>query len=173
MADEQEQLQEADEPPEPPKKKSKLKLIILVVLPLVLILGAGGAVYLFGDTLLKGYLPGIFGGNKAEVKKKEVAVGPILTLEPFIFNLSGNTARFAKVSVAVGVKDPKVLEEAKKMVPVLRDRALVVLSGKTADVLIDVASRDTIKKELYEGLKGFFKTGDELQSVYITDIIIP
>lgn len=173
MADEEKELEQADDPLEPPKKKSKLKLIILVVVPLVLIIGAGAAVYLFGDTLLKGYLPGILGGKEAEVKKKEVAVGPILTLEPFIFNLSGNTARFAKVSVAVGVKDAKVLEEAKKLVPVLRDRALVVLAGKTGDVLIDVASRDTIKKELYESLKGLFKTGDELQSVYITDIIIP
>ena len=99
-------------------------------------------------------------------------MGPILTLEPFIFNLASNTTRFAKVSLAVELKDAKVVEEAKKITPVLRDKALSILSAKTPEILIDVQGREPLKQELIAGLKGLLKPG-ELRSVYITDIIIP
>jgi flagellar protein FliL len=148
------------------KPKSKMKLIILIVVPVLLLGGLAATYFLYGDQIL-----GRETGEKKEEKKHE-AVGPILTLEPFIFNLASNTTRFAKVSLAIELKDAKVVEEAKKITPVLRDKALSVLSAKTPEVLIDVQSREPLKQELIAGLKGLLKPG-ELRSVYITDIIIP
>jgi len=77
------------------------------------------------------------------------------------------------VSLALGVRDAKVFEDSKRIVPVLRDKALTVLSAKSPEMLADVNNREAMKKELYEGLKGLFREKNDLQSVYITDIIIP
>jgi flagellar FliL protein len=161
----------------PKKKRSKLVFVLVV---LMLLAGsAAGAYFFYGDQILDRYGINAFAGRNAA--KKEAAVkqgkggssGPILTLEPFIFNLAGNNSKFAKVSLAVHLQDGKAFEEAKKMVPVLRDKALTVLSAKSAEMLIDVNNRDSIKKELQESLRGLFKEKDDLNSVYITDIIIP
>lgn len=148
------------------KPKSKMKLVMLVIVPFLLLGGLAATYFLYGDTIL--------GRGAAEKKpeKKHEGVGPILTLEPFIFNLASNTTRFAKVSLAIELKDAKVVEEAKKITPVLRDRALSILSAKTPEILIDVQGREPLKQELIVGLKSLLKAG-ELRSVYITDIIIP
>jgi flagellar FliL protein len=148
------------------KPKGKMKLIILIVMPVLLLGGLAGTYFFYGDRILGRDTP-----EKKQEKKHE-EVGPILTLEPFIFNLASNTTRFAKVSLAVELKDAKVVEEAKKITPVLRDKALSILSAKTPEILIDVQGREPLKQELIAGLKGLLKPG-ELRSVYITDIIIP
>ena len=49
----------------------------------------------------------------------------------------------------------------------------MVLSAKSAEELIDVTKRDSIKIELQNRLKDVFKEKEDLESVYITDIIIP
>ncbi len=160
-------------------KKKRSKLILLLVILMLLSGSAAGAYFLYGEQILGQY----FGNRSAERPqprkaaaaelKKESHLGPILTLEPFIFNLAKNTSRFAKVSLALGLQSNKSFEEAKKMAPVLRDRALSVLSAKSAEMLIEVSNRDAMKKELFESLKDLFAEKDDLQAVYITDIIIP
>jgi flagellar protein FliL len=163
---------------EAPKKKRSKRLFLLVIL-LLLVGSAAGAYAFYGKLILDRF--GIGDSAGRETAKKEAAVeqkegsstGPILTLEPFIFNLAGNNTRFAKVSLAVHLQDAKAFEEAKKIVPVLRDKALTVLSAKSAEMLIDLNNRDLIKKELQESMKSLFKEKGGLNSVYITDIIIP
>ncbi len=179
MAEQKEDTKNADRPEKGAgRKRSRLRMILLAV-PLLLLGASAGTYFLFGQTLIHTYLAGTiveeYLGRRAEAsqQKKPEEVGPILTLDPFIFNLSGNATRFAKVSLAVGVKDQKVFEEAKKIIPILRDRALVVLSGKTPEVLIDVNSRGAIKQELHDNLKALFRNPDDIRSVYVTDIIIP
>jgi flagellar protein FliL len=161
----------------PKKKKSKLLFIVLLVM--LLGGGAAGAYLFFGDRILEHLIASTSSGRSlakkaaAAEQKKGGSGGPILTLEPFIFNLAKNSSRFAKVSLAISLQNPKAFEEAKKMVPVLRDKALMVLSAKSAEELIDVSGRDPIKIELQNGLKELFKDKEDLESVYITDIIIP
>ena len=103
---------------------------------------------------------------------KKEAVGPILQLDPFVFNLTGNQSRYAKVTLGIEVKDVKAMEEAKKMIPVIRDRILSIFGTKAAEVLMDVNQRETIKKEVHASLKAVFPGDDGLKAVYITDIII-
>jgi flagellar basal body-associated protein FliL len=153
------------------REKKKPKRFLLFLLPMLLIGTAAGAYFFYGDEIMQGFVARHLAKNVSP--DKEAASGPILALEPFIFNLAGNSAKFAKVTLALGVRDNKVFEDSKRMVPVLRDRALTVLSAKSAEMLIDVNNRESIKKELQENLKGLFKDKNELQSVYITDIIIP
>ena len=172
MAEERKETKAIEAEEEEPKKGGMGKLIMIIVL--VVVLGGGGAAgYFFRQKIP--FVNQYFGKHEEEgeeTAKKKTEVGPILPLDPFVFNLSGNQSKFAKVSVAVEMKDTKVMEEAKKMIPVIRDGILTVLSAKSPDVLLDMASRDKIKKELQEHLKGAFHVENGVQAVYITDMVI-
>ncbi len=151
----------------PPKKKSKLTLI-LIILVVIIAAGAGGGYYFFGAKIFKKA-----GAEQQEGEpKRKGGIGPILALEPFVFNLSGSPSKFAKITLGIELKDPKILEEGKKMMPAIRDQVLSVLGSKGPEALMDVAARDTIKKEIHGKLKGLFKDGADLNAVYITDIIV-
>jgi len=177
MADERRDVEEVEgvegeELEELPKKKGKFKLILLIVF-LVIGMGLGATYYFYGDKLINKYLGKYVGGaQKTTEKKKEKTIGPIMALEPFLFNLSGSVSKFAKISISIEFKDPKVMEEAKKMTPVLRDKVLSVLGSKGPDILMDINNRDAIKKELYDVVKVLFKHQEDVNAVYITDIII-
>lgn len=169
MADEEQMVMEAVDAEGTPKKGGKLKLIIIIVL--VIVVGGGaGAYFVFGNQIKARF----FGDGTEPTKetKKKEAIGPILSLEPFIFNIGGTSGKFAKITLGVEVKDAKVMEEAKKMVPAMRDKALSVLGAKGPEVLMDINNRNNLKKELHSGIKTLFKEDAELKSVYITDIII-
>jgi len=170
-----------EEQQEEGKKKNLLKIVIVVVL-VVVIAGGGTAGYFFyGKQIMQKYL------NKKppesteqaeqteqteQTEKKKEDVGPILSLEPFIFNMSSNQSKYAKVTLGVEFKDLKVMEEAKKMTPALRDRILSILGTKASEVLMDVNQRNAIKDEIQKNLRTLFKDDAELRAVYITDIII-
>ncbi len=179
---------EADEPQEEGKKKSKTKLILFLLL-IVIFLGGGGAGYYFFSSKIVSFSNKIMqkyfgkkppegeqqeGGEQKDAKehKKKELVGPILALEPFVFNMSGNQAKYAKVTLGIELKDPKIMEEAKKMVPVIRDKVLSILGAKAPEALMDVSQRNAIKSEVQTSLKSLFKDEEELRAVYITDIII-
>ncbi len=178
---------EAGEPQEEGKKKSKTKLILFLLL-IVIFLGGGGAGYFLFSSKIKSFSNTIMekyfgkkppegeqeGGEQKDAKehKKKEVVGPILALEPFVFNMSGNQAKYAKVTLGIELKDPKVMEETKKMVPVIRDKILSILGAKAPEALMDVNQRNIIKSEVQASLKMLFKDEEELRAVYITDIII-
>lgn len=150
------------------KKKSKFKLILIIICA-VFCLGIGGAYFLYGDAIMGKF----FKKNTGETEKKaEKSVGPIMSLEPFLFNIAGNNTRFAKISIGIEMRDVKSMEEAKKMTLLIRDKILSVLGSKSMDVLMDVGSRDAIKKEIHGTLSSLFKKPEDINAIYITDIII-
>ena len=154
----------------PAGKRSKSKLILIIIF--VMVVGAcAGAYFTFGKKYISNVLgrkPGV--AAAAVVKKEEV--GPILQLDPFVFNLTGNQSKYAKISLGIEVKDVKAMEETKKMIPVIRDRILFIFGAKAPEVLMDVNQREALKKEVHDSLRPMFKSGEELKAVYITDIII-
>ena len=171
-----------EEPQEEGKKSNILKIIILVVLILVLAGGGTAGYFFYGKKIMQKYLnkkppesteqTEQTEGTEGRTEKKKEDVGPILSLDPFIFNMSGNQSKYAKVTLGVEFKDPKVMEEAKKMTPVIRDKILSILGTKAPEVLMDVNQRNTIKDEIQTSLRTLFKDDAELRGVYITDIII-
>jgi flagellar protein FliL len=178
--DNQEELDVTEE--EEPKKKKKPLLLYLIIL-VVLGLGMGGAYYFYGHKIMA-MLPGRSAasetaqkdkgkeGEKDKDKDKKHAPGPIVTLEPFIFNVAGNPSKFAKITLGIELKNAKVEEEVKKTMPAMRDKILLVLGVKPAEVFLDVNQRNAVKDELQQSLKGLFKESGDLNAVYVTDIII-
>jgi flagellar FliL protein len=166
MAEEliEELIQES--PPPQKKKKGFLKVVVVGIAAAGL---AGGAGYHYlGKTLLS---PNAEKQQASKVQEKAVEVGPILSLDPFIINVSGDSQRFVKISVAMELKDEKAAERTKKMMPVIRDIVLSVLGTKKPEVFMDVNGRGAIKKELFDGVVRLFADSG-LKAVYITDIIM-
>ena len=173
-----------EEPQEEGKKQNILKIIIVVVLVLVIAGGGTAGYFFYGKQIMQKYLnkkPPESTEQTEQTEQKEQTekteqkkedVGPILSLEPFIFNMSSNQSKYAKVTLGVEFKDLKVMEEAKKMTPALRDRILSILGTKASEVLMDVNQRNAIKDEIQKNLRTLFKDDAELRAVYITDIII-
>jgi flagellar basal body-associated protein FliL len=189
-----EAAEESGEAKDAGKKKSKLKSIVFLALFIVVIGGGLGAGYYFFGNKIISSIQKIFakkpqeaeqqggeqqageqqtGGEQQEAKeKKKEAIGPILSLDPFVFNMSGNQSKYAKVTLGLELKDPKVMEETKKMIPVIRDRILSIFGTKAPEALMDVTQRNAMKGEIQASLKTLFKDAEDLQAVYITDIII-
>lgn len=155
-----------------PKRKGKFKILIIVII-IALMAGMVGAYLSFGERILTTFKgqPQNKGLPKAEETKRG-DVGPILSLEPFLFNVADNPSRFARLSISIELKDKKAAEEAKRLTPLLRDKILFVLSRKEANVLMDVNGREDIKQELFATLTSLFPKGDIIKNVYITDIVI-
>ena len=129
---------------------------------------AGGAGYHFyGKTLRARY------AQKQQVsnKQEKIEIGPILSLDPFIINVSGDSLKFVKISVAMELKNEKTAERTKKMTPVIRDIILSVLGTKRPEVFMDVNGRGAMKKELFDGVNRLFEDSG-LKAIYITDIIM-
>jgi flagellar FliL protein len=181
MAEEQKQqkVEVAEGLAEEGKKKSTSKIIILLVIFLVLAGGGAAGYFLYGNQIMNKLFhkeapeDGEQANQKEEGKeRKKEAMGPILSLDPFIFNMSGNQSKYAKVTLCIEFKDPKVMEEAKKMMPAIRDRILSIFGTKAPEVLMDVNNRTMIKEEIQKNLKTLFPDGEDLKAVYITDLII-
>jgi flagellar FliL protein len=155
------------------QKGGKGKLILIVVVVLVLMSGVAGA-YVFRSSIpyLNHYFPKQGENDHQESTKKKAHPGPILPLDPFIFNLGGSQTKFAKVSIAVEMVDAKVMERAKGMIPVIRDGVLSVLGSKSPESLLEITQRDKIKKEIHDSLKALFPVDNSVQAVYITDLVI-
>ncbi|HEX2965981.1 MAG TPA: flagellar basal body-associated FliL family protein [Syntrophorhabdaceae bacterium] len=174
----QEKIADAEAAPEDENRKSSLSKIIVLAIIFV-VLGGGGGVgyYLYGQKVMNKLLHKESTDSQTQDKqegqeKKKEAVGPILSLDPFIFNMSGNQSKYAKVTLGVEVKDLKAMEEIKKITPVVRDRILSILGTKTPEILMDVSQRTAIKDEIQKNLKTSFEDGEAIKAVYITDIII-
>lgn len=171
----------------PQKKKKKSPVMMILILVIAAGLAGGAGYYFYSKTMMAARAQTrtahdeprddgprgrdreeARGGGRDEVKSE---IGPIVSLEPFVMNVSGSSSRFVKMGVALEVRDAKLSEEVKKMTPAIRDAMLGVLGGKTPEAFMDVSGRDAMKKELFDSVSGFFKRGD-LQAVYITDVIM-
>lgn len=163
---EEKQEQGAQEPVQ--KKKGKKWLVLLIVVIMVLAGGAAAVYFIFPERI-NAYIE-----QHKEKKRQQARLTPgvMVVLEPFLFNLPGSTSKYAKVSLGIEVKDAKVADEVKRLMPAIRDRSLSVLGSKQMEVLMDVTQRDALKKEIAEGLKKVFKEESDLKAVYVTDVII-
>ena len=165
----EEQIEETIPESAPPEKKKKGYLKIVVIGVVAAGLAGGAGYHFYGKTLLARYGQKQQASNEQE--KEKVEIGPILSLEPFIINVSGDSLKFVKISVAMELKNEKAVERTKKMTPVIRDIMLSVLGTKKPEVFMDVNGRAAMKKELFDGVNRLFADSG-LKAVYITDIIM-
>lgn len=136
---------ETETPAAPPKKRRLLKIL----LPLLLLLGAagGGAWYFLQDR--EAPAPGKPGAAKAA--KAVPAKPPVFaTLEPFTVNLQHDDAspQYLQVGLTLKVADLTVVEAVKLHTPEIRNRVLLLLTGKSARDISTVAGKQALSAEL-------------------------
>lgn len=79
-------------------------------------------------------------------KKKVPAFLPI---DQFTVNISGGGGdRFLQVAFSLELADPKIADELKQQMPVVRSRLLLLLSSKTAEDLGNLAGKQKLMGEI-------------------------
>ncbi|QYF92026.1 flagellar basal body-associated protein FliL [Massilia sp. PAMC28688] len=146
-----------------PKSSKKMLIIILAA---VLALGLGGAAAWF-------FTQGKSDGQK-EVKKAEKP--EFVVIEPFTVNLQPEDGeQYLQIQFTLQVSSVEQVELIKTNMPHVRNRMLLLLSGKKASEISTVEGKKQLSKEIIEAVKQpFFDKGppQEVSDVMFTSFII-
>lgn len=128
---------DAADPAPTGKKKSKRMIVIAAVALLALGGGGGGAWYYFGS------------GTHADAKPAEKKPPVFLSLEPFTVNLLPEEGdRYLQTGIVFQVADEKAIEAMKTYMPIIRNRILLLLSGKRPSDLTAPDGKQKLVAEL-------------------------
>lgn len=149
------------------------KKLIIIAAALVVLLGAGAAAYFL--FLKKDPTPEEKPNEQVEMIQPDVddaEIGPMINIEEFIVNIiSEDTAHYVKASLTLELTNEKVLEEATKRMPQIRDAVLLLIGNKTFEELQDLQGKKQVKAELKNRINTFLKTG-KVKSIYMTDFVV-
>lgn len=121
-----------------PAKKSRKGLIIIVAVALLAGAGGGGAWWFMGRD-----------AGTAQAKAPPVRPPVFMNLEPFTVNLlEEDGEHYLQTSVVFQVADEKAVETMKSYLPVIRNRILLLLSGKRPSDLATPAGKAKLVDEL-------------------------
>lgn len=161
MAEEKEEVKDAEKKQAP--KKSKLKLIIIGVV--VLLIGAGG---------FYGYSKYKKGKNEKTEDNKTQKVSIICPINSFVVNLLDKQnvgKRYLKVTIQleVGKEEDKLLIENHN--PQLRDTILLLLSSQTLKEINTMEGKLELKQALLSRMKQILGDG-VVRSIYFTEFVV-
>lgn len=161
MAEEKEEIKDAEKDQAP--KKSKLKLIIIGVV--VLLIGAGGFI---------GYSKYKKGKNEKTEANKIEKVSIICPINSFVVNLLDKQnvgKRYLKVTIQleVGKEEDKLLIENHN--PQLRDTILLLLSSQTLKEINTMEGKLELKQALLSRMKQILGDG-VVRRIYFTEFVV-
>jgi len=177
MADEEKEVKEEAAEEKPAKKSSKLLIIILLIAGLA-IGGGGAAVFLV--------LKNMKSDDKSEVaEEKNVSdegddgekegmdkLGPIMPLDPFIVNLSGDGGRnYLKLEITLEFDKEGVQVEVENKMPMIKDSILLLLATKSFESIQPAEGKLMLKNEIITRLNRFLSTG-VIQNLYFTNFVV-
>ncbi|MDB5597936.1 MAG: flagellar basal body-associated protein FliL [Hyphomicrobiales bacterium] len=138
-----------------PAGGSKKKMIIIIAA--VLLLVGGGA----GWFLLKPK-----GEHAAEHKVEKVEPPEYLQVESFTVNLQPEgEPQYLQIAMTLQVQGPKAAEEIKANMAKVRNRILLLLSGKKASEISTVEGKQQLAKEIVTSVKEPFVAKGQPQKV--------
>lgn len=136
----------------PPKKKGKLLIIILLVVGLVVLVGAGVAVWLLTSAPDKSKQDKDH-GEEEDAKEEEEHPPVYEKLEQFTVNLADQES-YLQTEIQLLVADVQVQEKLKARMPEVRDTLIRLLSSKTAEELSQPDGKDALAEEIKNELNG-------------------
>ena len=168
-------------------KKSKLKKIILLV-PVLAILGGGGYFgYKFFFTPKPEAPPpesALVAETKVDLQPKDKdgnpapppmapAPGLILTLDPFMVNLSdGGGRRFLRVIVSLDVGDAAMQQEIVSRMPRIRDSLLLLFGSKNSNELSTTAGKLKLRSEILKSVNNVLGIKDKITQAYFVELVV-
>lgn len=125
---------------EAPAKKGRGKLVPIVA-AVVIAAGAGGGGWFYMQHKNAE-------AKTAHVPEKKKAPA-FLPIDQFTVNISGGGGdRFLQIAFSLEVADPKIADQLKQQMPVVRSRLLLLLSSKTAEDLGNLAGKQKLMSEI-------------------------
>ncbi len=145
--------------------KSSKKMIIIIAAVVALAAGGGGAWF---------FTKGADGPAKKEVAKQEKP--EFIVIDPFTVNLQPEEGeQYLQIQFTLQVANLEQVENIKTNMPHVRNRVLLLLSGKKASEINTVEGKKQLSKEIIEAVKQpFFEKGppQEVSDVMFTSFII-
>lgn len=129
---------------------SKKGLIILVVSFLIVVMGVGAGLFVLWDKI-SGTVPETVEGAEEVAEKEDVKVKikALLSLDTFVVNLADpGGKRYLRISTVLEIDDQDFVEHAKKKVPQIRDRILMILPAKKFKDVRTASGKESLKKEI-------------------------
>jgi flagellar protein FliL len=175
MAEEKEHKEGAEEP----KKGKKLILIIAIALVLLIVVGGALAFLMLKGSGEEGADAGAKGHAAKDSKKKDahgggdsLVAGPMFAIDNLIVNLmSEGSARYAKFSVALELDAQELAPEMMTKKPLVTDIIINAISSKTAEELMTLKGKETVKTEIMEKVNEKLKDG-RVKNVYFTNFVV-
>lgn len=161
MAEEKEEIKDAEEGKA--LKKSKLKLIIIPVV--VLLLAVGGFL---------GYSKYKKGKEAKALAQKTEKVSIICPLKSFVVNLldkKGVGKRYLKVTIQLEVENEENRLVVENHIPQLRDTILLLLSSQTLNEINTMEGKLELKQTLLSRMKQILGDGI-VQRIYFTEFVV-
>jgi len=154
---------EAAEGEKPPAKSKKM--LIIIVAALVLVLGGGGGAFFF-ISKQRAAAAEEGGEEPAPVKAAAHAApkGPptYLPLDNMVVNLADpGGERVAQIGVTLELSDPKATDVVKGYLPTIRSGILMLISKRTAEVLLSAEGKEELAKDILREAAVPFGGGDE------------
>ena len=161
MAEEKEEVKDAEEKQSP--NKSKLKLIIIAVV--VLLIGAGG---------IYGYSKYDKGKKEKAEPTKEAKVSIVCPLNSFVVNLQDNTGvgkRYLKITMQlkVGKEEDKLLIENNNAQ--IRDTVLLLLSSQSLKEINTMEGKLELKQTLLSRMNQILGNSI-IRGIYFTEFVV-
>lgn len=156
----------------PAAGNSRKKLIIIAGAALLLAGGGGGAWYFLNSSGSQHA-----GGGAAKAPAPKPSAPPVfLALETFTVNLQSEEAQqFLQVNITLQVADEAQVELIKTNMPQVRNRLLLLLSGKKAADILSVQGKKTLATEIMEQIKQPFTPQGprpEVSDVFFTSFVV-
>jgi flagellar protein FliL len=106
-----------------------------------------------------------------EVKPAPVVVKVTVPLGAVVVNLLGQTRRYVRVSLSLGVPTAKDVHEVEESKAQLLDLVIAVLASREAEALATEEGREKVKAELLERIHHELKL-EHVARVYFTEFVI-
>ncbi|MBW2645646.1 MAG: flagellar basal body-associated FliL family protein, partial [Deltaproteobacteria bacterium] len=110
--------------------------------------------------------------SAAKAEEKEVQVGMMYSMEPFIVNLLDKGGkRYLKVKMELEVPDEKVSQELVIRKAQLRDTVLLLLTSKKFEDVNRLDGKFQLRNELIFRINQVLRTG-KVQALYFTEFVV-
>ena len=151
--------------------KSKL-IIVIVILSLLLLLAVGAVAYL----LLVG------GGQSAAVLSEQAQEAQAAPGEPIYVDVSkvlvnlqhGGRTRYVQADIELMSYSPKVIEQAQRDMPAIRDRLLFLLNAQDFAALKTVQGKEALRADALQAVNAVLglEPPDAIEALYFENFIL-
>ena len=151
--------------------KSKL-IMVIVILALLLLLAVGAVAYL----LLVG------GGQSAAALSEQAQEAQAATREPIYVDVSkvlvnlqhGGRTRYVQADIELMSYSPKVIEQARRDMPAIRDRLLFLLNAQDFAALKTVQGKEALRADALQAVNAVLglEPPDAVEALYFENFIL-